>query len=1606
MEHCMAPSSWKDNPTCVASFPVWVEDVWSHKEEVTIRLSTSILKLREKVSAKFGISPQNSLLSLHEARLFPWEIDEQGRRGKERFCADYGLHEKCVLRLTDYSTLLPRRCKATGERSQRQPCRIEREELRGVTASQYQQVCDFVEHNCHMWQDQRIRLVLLGKWMTVTQVAEWVMKPATLESACSMVEIIAGNANAQWPKWYVTHWWGQHFFSLRRCLEKHIMARRLARSTPYWICAFARNLNKSIDPKAGCSMIRKALRQCDGLLLALESLGAALVRTWCLYELFAAIDLSSEQVRSTLLLDLSCSCEPPSPKMTSLEEVGTRCSERGRRVSQMQRYDSIEDDAMDELETPSNPLRAESLTRAMEEWEAVKETALTMMTNFSTHNQTVSAVITHGLSRYEEELEGTHGMCSGWQLKLDREESFPLGLVEQFIGPKLDLSSSGAFDADGKRRLLCLLSRRRFEDDESLVADSSLEAISKRIRSALAEVCWTAAAHHYTAKCHAEDETDKSAKAMPSGMLSALADDPAKRTLRLCLVRGGPCDLRLPEIVRALPGNLSDLELLIADHSGQSGEGCLEILAEALPEGLERLSLDLRWAHDLGEGGLCIVAKAIAGRLRKLRTLELKLHERCSEDTSLQQLAQALPADLSTLEIDASKGQSAHFGDTCVSDVGLGVLADALPRGLVSLTLNLSNTAVTDAGILKLAQVLPQSVCGLKLKLRGTVVSDEVRYSASSLTCMRQMQQEYFTAAAQIPAARPVPPGNQRTCIAKAFLLPESAAARSGVSTCRLASSCQRFGRLRRTDMADSPSPTDQVSHGEGLEDDDGGGGAWHISFQQMKRSVTAAARKITLTQDLQARSTAERYVADLVQICLQRMQDTKIEVQLPSKTSSHLDENAEEFEVSKIRLHGEIVHPCRPPSAARPSQRRGTASSIIRRPVSAATAKRAGRTFAAENHLAEATLLASADVSCVKMPYSIAAPPRAKRPGSAPPRTAVFCSPEEALAAAARRSAKSFAAGASPTSSDTIRPQSARSDHVFAIARMSKAGIASEALRPAAVPADADVRRKMAHLRVKSRLSPDSGAAYEPSDLPQGVTNRSPMSDSAGLVQQVQELCRVMTGQEEVDGKLIKAPLKATRTWSVFAGSDFLRVKDEGLAENYADGAISPSPSYASRSRVGQVGRGAHDQLLHLPSHAKFSRESELATELSQLAKELNMPMQELLLAKSVFTAIDADASGYLDAEEMSCAVQELISMTSQSDEDMLHHMKEQLDKVFRNWNNCPNWTWRGFVDFYWKCAQKGFLVSEEQVLVNIAKKYSARVDFIVHLKRCYDEFLVQGSTMLEEDGFRKFLSKVLKAPANAEFPETRVKRLWLQLTSSTSGTGSAFEELVAWWLKTFGERAGEQGLRQTCQSAGAANKSAKDGDKCTHKPISVLSNRNDDDDVQPPSADLYYKTVRRTDVRFLDPPAEPIQPITNPSASQRSGRQLWIEAAKSLKLSRLLSQILNDAKQEQEDRLAEEAKKKRADKVPQRQQSRRGGIFEHADSIHAISARLKPEGDSADAHHQQEERLAEETKKKRPDQVRKWQHIRRGGISVPKETLQAVSKGELRRKATISLQ
>lgn len=257
--------------------------------ELTLRdlsPSCSIRDVHEELQRRSGVPVKQQLLTFSGAVLGPSKT--------------LGELDCSPLHLTSFAQLV-----------KLSPLRLPATEQRGIQLSQLEALIRFLaERSCPSglvpWRDRWGSRIFL-KDLNLYHLADWVICPSTAEDKCSYVELIASDAEAQKPHWFVSHAWQEPVQDFLTCLRGHATVRQLEEEVAYWVCAYANNQHElgndlRFNPRE--TSFFRAMQLCGGVLLVLDPLATPFARVWCCFELAMALtDLVTPQGR--FLLDIA-----------------------------------------------------------------------------------------------------------------------------------------------------------------------------------------------------------------------------------------------------------------------------------------------------------------------------------------------------------------------------------------------------------------------------------------------------------------------------------------------------------------------------------------------------------------------------------------------------------------------------------------------------------------------------------------------------------------------------------------------------------------------------------------------------------------------------------------------------------------------------------------------------------------------------------------------------------------------------------------------------------------------------------------------------------------------------------------------------------------------------------------------------------------------------------------------------------------------------------------------------------------------------------------------------------------------------------------------------
>mmetsp|Transcript_57393 Transcript_57393/g.134371 ORF Transcript_57393/g.134371 Transcript_57393/m.134371 type:complete len:486 (+) Transcript_57393:38-1495(+) len=228
----------------------------------------------------------------------------------------------------------------------------------------------------------------------------------------------------------------------------------------------------------------------------------------------------------------------------------------------------------------------------------------------------------------------------------------------------------------------------------------------------------------------------------------------------------------------------------------------------------------------------------------------------------------------------------------------------------------------------------------------------------------------------------------------------------------------------------------------------------------------------------------------------------------------------------------------------------------------------------------------------------------------------------------------------------------------------------------------------------------------------------------------------------------------------------------------------------------------------------------------LHKLARDMNMTIENVLVAKEIFDHHDFDQSGYLTLEEVAKVIETLMEVQVGDKQTVANRIQSgQMSKLLNAWLRfTPEGAFElDFEHFLLWYSCTGFLADlliddREHRIRMLAKTNGLDALSMDRIRNSFTAFDVDRSGEVDYDEFRNLLREVMKVPAHLDIPESRIRYFWHEIDEDKSGKAS-FDEFLNFWLQQFGRAlSGSQG--------------------------------------QFSSLEDYYKSQRRIGAEYLDPP------------------------------------------------------------------------------------------------------------------------------------------------------
>jgi len=244
---------------------------------IALEETDTIGQLKLRIQENQGILVERQLISMGAVQLEDKDVP---------------MGSKSKLFMTDYTSLAAER-----------PCKISSAEKRGITVEQLGKLREFIKSHrakdrtlCG-WCDMDLHSETYGQPLRYStfdayQLIEWIVNPFTKRSSVSYVEMIAQEANAQEPHWFLACHFAEPIIGLTSCVDAHAKVRAFPETTSYWICVFScsqQELDHTRRDHLHNYMTEqpfyRALKHCRGLLFVADSSERAFSRIWCCFEL-------------------------------------------------------------------------------------------------------------------------------------------------------------------------------------------------------------------------------------------------------------------------------------------------------------------------------------------------------------------------------------------------------------------------------------------------------------------------------------------------------------------------------------------------------------------------------------------------------------------------------------------------------------------------------------------------------------------------------------------------------------------------------------------------------------------------------------------------------------------------------------------------------------------------------------------------------------------------------------------------------------------------------------------------------------------------------------------------------------------------------------------------------------------------------------------------------------------------------------------------------------------------------------------------------------------------------------------------------------------------
>lgn len=237
----------------------------------------------------------------------------------------------------------------------------------------------------------------------------------------------------------------------------------------------------------------------------------------------------------------------------------------------------------------------------------------------------------------------------------------------------------------------------------------------------------------------------------------------------------------------------------------------------------------------------------------------------------------------------------------------------------------------------------------------------------------------------------------------------------------------------------------------------------------------------------------------------------------------------------------------------------------------------------------------------------------------------------------------------------------------------------------------------------------------------------------------------------------------------------------------------------------------------------------------LHKLAREMNMTVESVIVAKEIFDDHDFDGSGMLSLDEIAKVIETLMEFQIADKECVNYRIESgQTNRLLNYWLKfAPEGVFElDFESFLIWYSCTGFLtelmIDDREIRLRLlAKANNLDALCMDRVRKSFNSIDVDGSGEVDIREFESILREVLKVPAHLDMPESRIRYFWNEIDVDGSGK-AGFDEFLSFWLSQFG--------------------SATSGQK-----------------GQTLSLEDFYKSQRRIGAKYLDPHWNAVDQLTS---------------------------------------------------------------------------------------------------------------------------------------------